>query len=461
MNKFFGGKRTRFSFAVLLLSASLFSISVFRNAAANDASRIQNKTAVHKIPLLIVLLEFSDCKLTFTDEDWNLKVFSTPTKEMEAQRFDLFGVNGTSLNNYYNEVTCGKFQFVPASENSGTLNDGVIRVRIDEKHPIASVDAMRKIIGQAVEKVSRHINFSKYDANGDKTLAAKELALIFVSAGGEADGKYSRNRCYYGKLKLGGCRKNEYVVISERRDDIRAKYAELAKKAGIEVKYKDFPVGLGTIVHELGHAFGTIDLPFTGRLTAMGNGQKNCQPALFPGTKLEYMKNSPSHYGAYTMVKAGFVEPTILEKSGVYTINSAGTGKYNVYKIPTKNPKEYFLIENRQFDGFDNGLRFADKSLKKAGIAIWHVNEEFGKTEDAEKQRLDIEGASEGTLGNANGKNAALKRLANPFYSQGGNAEFSSKSTPNNHTYAGEPQPWAITDFSASDKVMTFRFTRM
>jgi len=447
----------------VLLSIAVAIFPILQHAFAEVvSSEVPCMNQPVKIPMLILPIEYTDCKLTLKDEDWNKKVFSLPTKEEEDQRFDLFGASGSSLNNYYREVTCGKFLFEPVAETCGTSNDGVIRISLDVKHPLEDVGGMAKAVSQALSNAAQYINFASYDVDKNKTLSRMELSIVVVSAGGYGDKTGSKNRCYYYSVNLGGLRRKGYVVLTERRDDIRDVYKKLAQAAGVEAKYKDFIVGVGTLVHETGHSFGTPDLYNIGHLTAMSGGQKNGCIAFFPGTKLEYTSGTPCHYGAYTMVKADFVKPIMLETNGVYAINSAGTGNYNVYKIPTHNPKEYFLIENRQFEGFDRtlGINANNRPLKNAGIAIWHINEVFGNNDNIEKRLVAIEEASEKTLGCSFIKKDKNHNPSDPFFSSKVNSEFSSTSKPNNLTYGGEPLPWKITDISESASVMTFRFSK-
>lgn len=417
--------------------------------------------AAAKLPMLVVPLAYADCKLTLTDNDWHQKIFSKPTKAEEDQRFDLFGPSGTSLNNYYQEITCGKFQFVPVAETCGTTNDGIVRISLDLKHPRLDYRGINRAVRMALDKAAQYVDFSKFDVNKDKVLSPQELVIVVVSAGGTEDATFSKNLTFHATVKLGSCQIGNFVVVSERRDDLKSVYTNLVKAAGVKAEYKDFPVSVGTMVHELGHAFGTPDLPYTRYLTAVGYGQKNARPALFPGTKLEYTRNTPSHYGAYTMVKAGFVAPILLEKTGVYEVCSAGTGRYNVYKIATQQPKEYFLIENREQDGTDLLMNVKSKGRTIGGIAIWHINEAFGKNDDQDKQMVTIEEASAGPLGYSYLKKSRSFVALDPFYPIPGNAEFSGTSTPNNRSYSGEPQPWKLTDFSTPGPVMTLKFTKL
>lgn len=416
-----------------------------------------------RIPLLIMPIEYVDYGLTLSDDVWTAKIFSQPTPAEEAARFDLFGPCGSSVNNYYREVTCGRFLFEPVAEMCGTPDDGVIRVSLDVPHPLTDVRPMAHAVGQAVSYASQYIDFQRYDLDHDNSLSQRELAIVVVSAGGYGDKTGSMNRCYYYGLNLGGLRRRGYVVVTERRDDLRSVYAALAKAAGREPQYTDFPVSLGTLVHELGHAFGSPDLYNIGHLTALSGGQKNGSTAVFPGTTLEYTRSTPCHYGAYTMVKAGFVEPIVLERTGVYTAYSAGSGRYNVYRVPTSNRQEYFLIENRQFEGFDRtlGINANHRPLESGGIAIWHINEALGNNNDREKKLVDLEEASEATLGYSHIDRDKNHNPRDPFFPLPGNSEFSSRSKPSNLSYGGEPQPWKLADFSASGRAMTFTFTRL
>lgn len=70
--------------------------------------------------LLVLLVEFDDQKIRNSDSEWsNL----------------LFGMSGSTVNSYYQEVSGGKFYFTPARENFGNSNDGVVKVQLPYIHP--------------------------------------------------------------------------------------------------------------------------------------------------------------------------------------------------------------------------------------------------------------------------------------------------------------------------------------
>jgi len=262
--------KLRTAFPTALLLTALAVGPAFHGATADGVSApVPQETPPTKIPLLVVLVEYEDYKLVFTDADWNKKIFSMPTKKEEEQRFDLFGFCGSSVNNFLKDTTSGKFLFEPAAETCGTPNDGVIRIRLNRKHPKNDPKAGSPV-GQALRKVSQYMDLAKYDLDKDKRLDGKELLIVAVFAGGEADQTQTGYFCTYGRQSMGGgYSRNATVVMTERRDGLREKYAELTRQAKVESKYKDFPPSVGTLVHELGHHLGSPDLANTGYYDTM------------------------------------------------------------------------------------------------------------------------------------------------------------------------------------------------
>ncbi|MFP3440951.1 hypothetical protein R0K18_24765, partial [Pantoea sp. SIMBA_133] len=65
---------------------------------------IQSTNQVDKHPLLVLLVNFQDKKIKYSEASWNNTFFSS---------------TGKSVKNYYDEVSNGKLQFEPASESSG------------------------------------------------------------------------------------------------------------------------------------------------------------------------------------------------------------------------------------------------------------------------------------------------------------------------------------------------------
>ena len=101
-----------------------------------------------------------------------------------------------------------------------------------------------------------------------------------------------------------------------------------------------------------GTVFGAIDVyPTVEKHSLMGMGCTNSLPG-------EQKYQTPAHMDPYNKILCGFIKPINANKEGIYTVNSlAAASGANVLKISTEDPKEYFLVENRQFD-IPSGLRW-------------------------------------------------------------------------------------------------------
>lgn len=60
---------------------------------------------------------------------------------------------------------------------------------------------------------------------------------------------------------------------------------------------------------------------------------------------------------------------------------SSNSSRYNILKIATSNPLEYYLIENRQYTGFDTSLykswSASDYYNSTGGMVVWHIDEQM------------------------------------------------------------------------------------
>jgi hypothetical protein len=76
----------------------------------------------------------------------------------------------------------------------------------------------------------------------------------------------------------------------------------------------------------------------------------------------------PPLMSAWSKVKLGWVDPTVVSTSGTYYLKRA-CHNAEIIKITSNFPSgEYILIENRQPCGFE-------AALPEGGLAIWHIDE--------------------------------------------------------------------------------------
>lgn len=137
---------------------------------------------------------------------------------------------------------------------------------------------------------------------------------------------------------------------------------------------------IGVFTHELGHAFGLPDLYDTsdsstpwddtartsgaGIWDLMASGSWGCDNA---------SPDSPCHMGAWTKAALGWVDVVTLAPDtdhGTITVPPV-IGAGTVYRIDANDGSgEYFLLENRQRQGFD-------QNLYREGLLVWQIDPDW------------------------------------------------------------------------------------
>ena len=136
---------------------------------------------------------------------------------------------------------------------------------------------------------------------------------------------------------------------------------------------------VGVYAHEFGHILGLPDeydygyeSQGTGRVSLMSGGSWNrCPDVIYCNG------NSPAHLSALQTAWLGFVTPIEVTTStfGITIPPIETTPVGAMYKVtyPRTEGREYWLFENRQQIGFDEG--FARMTAKAHGLCVYHVDE--------------------------------------------------------------------------------------
>lgn len=149
-----------------------------------------------------------------------------------------------------------------------------------------------------------------------------------------------------------------------------------------DLKTGPFPAQTGVYAHEFGHALGLPDFYDTvyssegvGNYSMMAGGSW----MRFPDAA-QYAGNSPTHFDPFSKVFLGWAKPIeVTPQSGVKTITLPPVDKANEdngivkMEVPGSNGTEYFLFENVQQSGFNQGLIRQGKDSQ--GLLAWHVDE--------------------------------------------------------------------------------------
>jgi len=346
---------------------------------------------------MVILIEFNDVKLTYDPLIWEEKFFSEDNK---------------SVANYFKDETGGLINIKPVNE-SNTSVDGIMKVKLNRNHPNIKtgnvVQEYREIVKEALEQISMIVDFSKYDQNGNGSLEAEELHIFAILSGYNQSGTlYSTQPHNWGfgsdyPLILNGLSIYKYSMVGE-------KAVEYNEKLWKDV---EMPVNLGVITHEFGHDLGLPDLH---KSSVKGNGlgiTSLMSYGSYGSKEGEYKGETPVGLDAYSKMLLGVpvIEVDVKGEQKI-TVNSSNTSNQNIYKINTKNTHEYFLIDNRQLDGYDAGMT----GVLSSGVGIYKVNEEA----DENSLIVSLLEADEGILGYSNLKNGQTTNLDPFFYKEMG-----------------------------------------
>lgn len=386
--------------------------------------------ASNKLPLVIIRIEFNDYKFHSAASVWSDKIFGTDEGE---------------LNHYFNEISYGNLQFKKAIESDGTINDGIITVALDENHP-DDVDDFPNRIVEAIKLTNDYIDYSKYDTDNNNAISRDELQVMFLVAGGERStgvcpGIWAHAWCMYGgnaePPTLDGVKLMECST-----DGWYSRFGESHFEFGNDAT-------IGIIAHELGHAaLGLPDLYDTdygdasegiGKFGLMGSGSwgKKSQNEL-PGA-------TPTHLTGWSKIASNFVTPTLIENSS-FNLEFRGTSyvDYQLYKIMTQQPNEYFLVENRVNSGYDRGLYSLKDGINfTGGLSILHIDDNQQNNDNNRRKLVDVEEAHN------EGLDSGLHRgdVKNLYFS--GNIDsFTPTTTPNSNLYDGTSSGISVKNIS-------------
>ena len=194
---------------------------------------------------------------------------------------------------------------------------------------------------------------------------------------------------------------------------------------------------IGTPAHELGHSlFDLPDLYDTDNEGSGGYTNGIATWCIMSAGNWCNSGNTPAYHSAWCKDFLGWVKAIELTEPAAITLpNPAEQGA--IYRINTKTPGEYFLLENRQQQGWD---RFVQGS----GMLIYHVDENYPGWYN---NRINADPSHMGLY---------IKNH-NPYPIAG--AKFTDTSSPNSKSWAGENTEKPVTDIvQYKDGAISFQF---
>ena len=320
------------------------------------------------------------------------------------------------------------------------------------------------MVHDAVITADASVDFSQYAVNGE----VPNLFVVFAGTGAEwstdpcLQWSHSWDLTWGSGLQLpdglwvDGVKVNNYAIMPEVGGDLTGYLGTVTGP---------YPPTVGVYSHEYGHVLGLPDQydygyesDGTDVYSLMAGGSWNRYPSarIFSG-------NSPSHMDSWSKYMLGWLDPVeinVSDPAATYTLPPLSEEPV-AYKmiVPNSGGREYFLFENRQWGGFDQGFqRFGTR-----GLAIYHVDEtvfyrNFGRPNEAENwKEFRSEGWRKAWTGETHYAIALIQaddqwHLEHALYSNPtgnysptlagdlfpgslGKTEFSSYTYPNSSTY--------------------------
>lgn len=261
-----------------------------------------------------------------------------------------------SVRDYFLAQSNGQFELdfdvvgpVTMSKNYGYYgNDGAYQK--DEK--------VYEMIKEACDGIKDQVNLKNYDWDGDGE--ADQVFFLYAGLGQASGGSAGTIWPHESELRYWPC-----GVLSYPTGKINT-YAcanELQPETQGSSRY--ISAGIGTICHEFSHCLGFADMYDT---SGGGGYGMSVFDVMDQGS---YNGNGfvPCNYTAFERIYAGWVEAIELDAPAtVKDMKSVSDYGRPFIMYNYKNTNEYFLMENRQNTGWDEGLYGSN------GLLITHVN---------------------------------------------------------------------------------------
>lgn len=279
-----------------------------------------------------------------------------------------------------------------------------------------------EMIKEASDAIQDQVNLKDYDWDGDGE--ADQVFFLYAGLGQASGGSYSTIWPHESQLLYWPC-----GVLSYPTGKINT-YAcanELQPETQGSSRY--ISAGIGTICHEFSHCLGFADMYDT---SGSGGYGMSVFDVMDQGS---YNGNGfvPCNYTAFERIYAGWVEPIELDvPATVKDMKSVSDYGRPFIMYNYKNTNEYFLMENRQNTGWDEGLYGSN------GLLIVHVNyvpsRWINNSVNSSKEKIQC-----CTVVNADGS----REISNTLSLQGDLYPYEEKGVTMNDEFTDESEPAA------------------
>lgn len=297
---------------------------------------------------LIILVDFDDLKFSNTQE--------AIYEQMNAEGYDKNDATG-SARDYFVAQSSG--QFVPTFDVVGPVTLDMPYRYYGGNNASGSDRNAATMIFSAVQKAANNglVDLTKYDTDNDGIV---DMVYIIYAGLGEADGG-DPNTVWPHMWNLQASAMFAYQQIQGKRLGLYACSAEYRSDQRV-AEGKSFS-GIGTFCHEYGHCLG---LPDIYDVTYSGGYGMASYDVMSSGSYLNN-GNTPPNYSGFERYSVGWMMYDDINVERDVTLSPVGSSNTAVRLSSPTNPDEYFVLENRQQEGWD-------AYLPARGLMITHID---------------------------------------------------------------------------------------
>ncbi len=372
---------------------------------------------------LVILVNYSDVKMTTENaNDYFTRMLNEPG----------FSDNGGtgSARDYFMECSGGRF--IPEFDVYGPVELPKVRSYYGSNNIAGDDENAYEMIIDACRLLDDEIDFTEYDRNGDGYI---DNVFVFYAGKGEATGGGS-DTVWPHAWEIEGNGKGSYDFDGVTLN----RYAcsnEIVRNLG-----SDVTDGVGTFIHEFSHVMGLPDLYATSYGTSFTPGEWS---VLDYGP---YNNNghTPPLYGAFERCALGWMTPAEISGPLSVVLDPISSNRAGIIRTSSEN--EYFLLENRQQEGWDT-------YIPGHGMLIWHIHysssiwSRNAVNNTSTHQYVDIE--------EADGVKTEASRSGDAFPGSAGITEFTNETTPSMGTWIGDILDLPITNIAeTADGLISF-----
>ena len=367
---------------------------------------------------LVVLVEYKDVKFNLSDP------YDYFNRMLNEDGFSDYGGTGCAAE-YFRESSVNQFRpqfdvYGPVTLSQNMSYYGGNDYNGNDSNP-------EQMVIEACRQLDPTVDFSEYDRDGDGYI---DNVFVFYAGRGEASGG-SPNSVWPHSWNVTSATNTPCIFDGVGLD----RYACSNEWEGSR------PDGVGTFIHEFSHVMGLPDLyatSYTGAFTPGAWSVLDYGPYNNDG-------RTPPLYSVYERYALGWISPQVIDRPANMTMEAISRNKACI--IPTADENEFFLLENRQQEGWD-------KYIPGHGMLVWHVDfDEYVWAQNtvnnnASHQYVDLE--------EADGRPTEYTRAGDAFPGTGNVASFTDDTNPSMRAWNGTRLNLPITGITETGGVIRF-----